>query len=277
MSFPFLYIFNSLQSSLTVYILRSLYPVKETPEIETGMAEKYNWDHTNIWQKLGVVWRNRKKINQIIKDYFYLTFFLLIILCKRVSERSLGYVVFVLLILRGWQIYVETLFYCGVDKTLCTPQSRQSIKLSRQSSELGLLHPSHLGECTPPLVPRGRAHSLAGEGGGGPNSNKGKYTVNSRYIYVLADRKYHVCNDYSIRRLGWNCTVYVNHQLTDNVSITWVGNTREQRMLRVYTEKSRHPGCCSCNLTTLSHVSRFSVKTNLRAGRVLSFFSSRRN
>jgi hypothetical protein len=32
-------------------------------------------------QKLGLVWRNRKKISQIIKDYFYLPFFLLIILC----------------------------------------------------------------------------------------------------------------------------------------------------------------------------------------------------
>ena len=29
----------------------------------------------------GLVWRNRKKISQIIKDYFYLPFFLLIILC----------------------------------------------------------------------------------------------------------------------------------------------------------------------------------------------------
>jgi hypothetical protein len=32
-------------------------------------------------QKLGLVWRIRKKISQIIKDYFYLPFFLLIILC----------------------------------------------------------------------------------------------------------------------------------------------------------------------------------------------------
>jgi hypothetical protein len=35
----------------------------------------------NIRQKLDLVWRNRKKINQIIKDYFYLPFVLLIILC----------------------------------------------------------------------------------------------------------------------------------------------------------------------------------------------------
>ncbi len=42
------------------------------------MAEKSSWDQANRRQKL---WRNRKKIGQIIKDYFYLPFFLLIILC----------------------------------------------------------------------------------------------------------------------------------------------------------------------------------------------------
>jgi hypothetical protein len=54
-------------------------PVKETAEIETGMAEKSRWDRANIRQKLGLVWRNRKKFSQIIKDYFYFPFFLLII------------------------------------------------------------------------------------------------------------------------------------------------------------------------------------------------------
>jgi hypothetical protein len=80
---PFLYILNSLQSSPTVYILPSLSARKETADIETGLAEKSCWDHTNIRQKLGLVWRNRKKISQIIKDCFYLQFFLLIILCKQ--------------------------------------------------------------------------------------------------------------------------------------------------------------------------------------------------
>jgi hypothetical protein len=32
-------------------------------------------------KNLGLVWRNRKKFRQIIKDYFHLPFFLLIILC----------------------------------------------------------------------------------------------------------------------------------------------------------------------------------------------------
>jgi hypothetical protein len=53
---------------------------KETAEIETGMAEKSSWDQANRWQKLGLVWRIRKKISQIINDCFYLPFFLLIIL-----------------------------------------------------------------------------------------------------------------------------------------------------------------------------------------------------
>jgi hypothetical protein len=49
MSFPFLYILNSLQSSLTVYILpRVGLLVKETAEIETGIAEESSWDQANI-------------------------------------------------------------------------------------------------------------------------------------------------------------------------------------------------------------------------------------
>jgi hypothetical protein len=44
------------------------------------MAEKSIWDQANSRLKLGLVWRIRKKISQIIKDYFYLPFFLLIIL-----------------------------------------------------------------------------------------------------------------------------------------------------------------------------------------------------
>jgi hypothetical protein len=36
----------------------------------------------------GLVWRNRKKISQIIKDYFHLLFFLLIILCYTVCGHS---------------------------------------------------------------------------------------------------------------------------------------------------------------------------------------------
>ncbi len=42
-------------------------------EVQLGAA--------NRGQKLGLVWRNRKKISQIINDYLCLPFFFLIILC----------------------------------------------------------------------------------------------------------------------------------------------------------------------------------------------------
>jgi hypothetical protein len=47
------------------------------------MAELSRREQANRQQKLGLVWRNRKKISQTIKDYFYLPFFLLIILWCR--------------------------------------------------------------------------------------------------------------------------------------------------------------------------------------------------
>jgi len=53
---------------------------QETAEKEIEMAEKSRWDQANRRKKPGLVWRNKKKIRQIIKDYFYLPFFLLIIL-----------------------------------------------------------------------------------------------------------------------------------------------------------------------------------------------------
>jgi hypothetical protein len=39
-----------------------------------------SWDQAIRWEQLGLVWRNRKKISQIINDYLYLPFFLLLIL-----------------------------------------------------------------------------------------------------------------------------------------------------------------------------------------------------
>jgi hypothetical protein len=47
-------------------------------------------DQANRQQKLGLVWRNRKKISQIIEDYFYLPFFLLIILWGQVTSRPVS-------------------------------------------------------------------------------------------------------------------------------------------------------------------------------------------
>jgi hypothetical protein len=42
------------------------------------------WDQANRRQKFGLVWRNRKKVNQmLINAYLYLPFFLLIILWQQ--------------------------------------------------------------------------------------------------------------------------------------------------------------------------------------------------
>jgi hypothetical protein len=57
---------------------------KDTAEIETGMAEKTSF---GTRQKLGFVWRNRKKISQIINANLYLPFFLLIILWFRITTQ----------------------------------------------------------------------------------------------------------------------------------------------------------------------------------------------
>jgi hypothetical protein len=65
--------------------------LKETAVIETRMAGKSSLDQANRRQKLGLVWRIRKKISQIIKDYFYLPFFLLIILCPVQRVRDPGF------------------------------------------------------------------------------------------------------------------------------------------------------------------------------------------
>jgi hypothetical protein len=63
---------------------------QETAESETGVAEKSRWDQANSRQKPGLVWRNRKKISQITKDYFYLPFFLLIILWGTLTMISVN-------------------------------------------------------------------------------------------------------------------------------------------------------------------------------------------
>ncbi len=38
-----------------------------------------SWDQADRGEKPGLAWRNRKKISQIITDYLYILFFLLII------------------------------------------------------------------------------------------------------------------------------------------------------------------------------------------------------
>jgi hypothetical protein len=64
-----------LQIRAPVKPLLSLYGT-EWRERGYGLSK----DQANIRQKLGLVWVNRKKMSQIIKDYFYIPFFLLVIL-----------------------------------------------------------------------------------------------------------------------------------------------------------------------------------------------------
>ncbi len=89
MPFPFLYILILCILLLLFTFCQVYLLVKETAEIEIGMAEKssYRTRQANIRQKLSLVWKNRKKISQIIIDNFYLPFFLLFILCFKVSAR----------------------------------------------------------------------------------------------------------------------------------------------------------------------------------------------
>jgi hypothetical protein len=42
-----------------------------------------SWDQADTGEKLGLAWRSRKKISQIINNYLYLAFFPLIILCSQ--------------------------------------------------------------------------------------------------------------------------------------------------------------------------------------------------
>jgi hypothetical protein len=46
-------------------------------------------DQENRGEKLGLVWRKRKKISQIINDYLYLPFFFLIILWFQAMQAGL--------------------------------------------------------------------------------------------------------------------------------------------------------------------------------------------
>jgi hypothetical protein len=58
----------------------------DTAETESEVAEKSSWDPAKRREKLGLVWRNRKKISQIINDYLCLPFFLLILLWCPLSK-----------------------------------------------------------------------------------------------------------------------------------------------------------------------------------------------
>ncbi len=73
-----MYLLEKDLNNVLITCLKRLQKLKqETAENETGMAEKSRWGPGKQTAK---TWRNRKKISQIIKDYFYLPFFFLIIL-----------------------------------------------------------------------------------------------------------------------------------------------------------------------------------------------------
>jgi hypothetical protein len=67
MSFPLLYILNSIHLLLLFTFCQVCLPVKETAEFETGMAEKSSWDQANIRQKLGLVGEIERKLAKLSK------------------------------------------------------------------------------------------------------------------------------------------------------------------------------------------------------------------
>ncbi len=84
-------------------------------------------------------------------------------------------------------------------QTLYNPQSRQSTKLSFQSSNLGSPTPSHAGECVtpPPFGSGGGGHTrLRERGWGSPNSNEDRHCMwYSRYICTVCT----LCSNHSAR------------------------------------------------------------------------------
>ena len=57
-----------------------IFPPSDTAQTESEIAEMPSWDQANRGKKLGLIWRNKRKISQTINDYLFLPFFLLIIL-----------------------------------------------------------------------------------------------------------------------------------------------------------------------------------------------------
>jgi hypothetical protein len=61
-------------------------PPNRVHSLSRYFSRKVKLGPANRRQKLGMVWRNRKKISQIINDYLCLPFSLLIILCRVLSQ-----------------------------------------------------------------------------------------------------------------------------------------------------------------------------------------------
>jgi hypothetical protein len=75
---------NCLFSNLKIYKVYKLIAF-----LKTLQRLKQDWQKSGTRQtdgkKLGLIWRNRKKICKIINAYLYLPFFLLIILCQQLT------------------------------------------------------------------------------------------------------------------------------------------------------------------------------------------------
>jgi hypothetical protein len=129
-----------------------------------------SWDQSNRGGKLGLVWRKRKKISQMINDYLYLPFFLLIISCYILEPHiasqlylSLAYrIVHKLPIDHSYRLLFHTprlllLGRPGPPYLPCLPcllaTHHPSPRLSETSTIWATQHLPHLLSPTPPTQP----------------------------------------------------------------------------------------------------------------------------
>ncbi len=143
-----------------------------------------SWDQANRGEKLGLVWRNRKKISQIINDYLYLPFFLLIILSPpppHIRFFQLDFTIF-----HGLKPHTTT-----QTRQHTTPQSIGRVLSFSPVVGIGTPPTPHpKASVSPPLWFRGGgAHSLAREGVGESEFRRWDIrcgTLYIQYVYFVA-------------------------------------------------------------------------------------------
>ncbi len=107
-------------ATLNLKIYKLIIFLKRLQRLEQEWQKSPAGPQANRRQKPGLVWRNRKKISQIIKDYFYLPFFLLFILCV---SPTLHFILFERLSLWGKvSLSGMTIWREGRRKVLCPGQ-----------------------------------------------------------------------------------------------------------------------------------------------------------
>jgi hypothetical protein len=132
-------------------------------------------------EKLGLVWRNRKKMSQIIKGYLYLPFFLLFLLC------------------------IEGLYYT------------KSTRVSVPSSELAPPAPSPTSECVPPGTKGEGGNTHLWARGGGANSDNWRKSA-WHYEYSVLDTYIAYCTEnesvvfFSTKNAAKNCADMLTFQ-----------------------------------------------------------------